>query len=241
MLVSLCKARRHVLNQFQPAWMECILKYKICWLAPTRSWGNVAWMELAHSGYLVRLWNMSTYIRLSALSWPAMKVSSASFYLCEEKQCRSGMTALSLYFCSVNDCFLVVCGNKHSSPILFSLFRRFQLELLIDIRSCSGHGWAQFSSHVNLSHFLMTESGMKAIFCLNVQRFGKKEKKSVRISFDKLISWHSSSAQFLTIITGQTYWLLERKKCQGIFFLSWSAYQLTNAFRLACQCNNKSF
>lgn len=114
MSLSLCKARPHVLPGV-PEWA-------VCWnirSADLHPPGLVeTWYEWnLHTQDILFHWNMSTWIHFSALSWPAQKVSSASFYTPEQKERRSRMTALSPCFCSVIDCFPVVyvtLGKKNT-------------------------------------------------------------------------------------------------------------------------------
>lgn len=106
MSLLLCKVRPHVLPGL-PEWA-------VCWnirSADLHPPGLVeTWYEWnLRTQDILFHWNMSTWIHFSALSWPAQKVSSASFYIPKQKERRSRRTALSPCFCSVIDCFPVVC------------------------------------------------------------------------------------------------------------------------------------
>ena len=90
-----------------------MLKYKICWLAHTPGLREMWYEWNLHTQDILFHWNMSTWIHFSALSWPAQKVCSAPFFIPEEEECSSRMMALSPHFCSVIDCFPLVCVRNY--------------------------------------------------------------------------------------------------------------------------------
>lgn len=103
MSLSHCKANLHVLPGRPECWNVRSADLHPPGLVET-------WYEWnLHTQDILFQWNMSTWIHFSAVSWPAQKVSSASFYIPEKRERGSRMTALSQRYCSVIDCFLVVC------------------------------------------------------------------------------------------------------------------------------------
>lgn len=98
--MSLSLSRPYVLSS-----LGHMLKYKICWLAPTGSCGNVVWMELAHSGYLVPLEYVNMNPFLSTKRFPRLPFT----FLSKRNVDRGWLLYLSAFV--VIDCFPVVCGT----------------------------------------------------------------------------------------------------------------------------------